>query len=172
MTKQSYVWGIEKSRTQLCRYKRHRAAFTERILSSAGHTLRRGPGYDSRALITMWLTSSGLSGSKETQERSKVAPQTATPAWTVAYYTKGYAHIRLPVIKHLFHASALNFNSMQGQLPYYRKNKKKKLLYSIRKRLFKNINTPPNTWCVLAAIRQTAGGDELKRGYTRGGNHE
>lgn len=60
---------------------------------------------------------------------------------------------------------------MQGQLPYYRKNKKK-LLYSIRKRLFENINTLPNTWCVLATVRQTAGGDELKRVNTGGGNHE
>lgn len=69
----------------------------------------------------------------------------------------------------------LNSNSMQGQLPYYRKNTKKKfkkMLYSIRKKHFENINTQLNTWCVLAAVRKTAGGEELKRAYAVGGNHE
>lgn len=63
---------------------------------------------------------------------------------------------------------------MQGQMPYYCKNAKKKMLYSIRgkKKHFKNINTLPNTWRVLATMRQTAGGEELKQAYTRGGNHE
>lgn len=81
----------------------------------------------------------------KTRERSKVSAQTLQhEGWPIKM--KGHAQICLPVFKHLLdtycsiHLSVLNSNSMQGQLLIIVNIKK--LLYSIRKRHFENINTP------------------------------
>lgn len=97
-----------------------------------GHTLSRGLCYNSGALITMWLTSSGLGGQQ--RDTAKVKGQ----CWDSHSSMKGgllnkrprsilpagpQASFPCSIQPAVLTPTVLNSNSMQGQLPYYRKNK-------------------------------------------------